>query len=108
MNKTIIFFLVSMISLICLAQSINGALCTCTCCSGNSCTPTLQGSFSVGSCAGDSCFTECRSRYTACSPQGSTHALCTPGASSSTGQHKTSIILPIIFLFIFRALKLNY
>ena len=43
-------------------------ICSCTCCTGNSCTPTLQGAIAVPSCAGLSCKSVCQDRYpTQCS-----------------------------------------
>jgi hypothetical protein len=52
-----------------------GDMCTCTCCAGNNCRPTLQGSISVSSCASASCESECQAAYP---------LKCTSGVGSSS------------------------
>jgi hypothetical protein len=49
-----------------LAASIlggKGDTCSCQCCAGNSCTPILQGTITVQSCATSSCLSLCKSKY---------------------------------------------
>ena len=41
----------------------NADTCSCTCCAGNLCTPTLQGTIPVPSCASSSCESLCQNAY---------------------------------------------
>lgn len=47
----------------------SGTSCSCTCCSGNSCSASLVGYASVSSCGTD-CSSACRSTYSACPASG--------------------------------------
>ncbi len=97
-----------MIVVICLTQSIHGAVCQCTCCLGNSCNPTYQGSFSLNSCSITSCIDQCRLKYTSCptaGSSGSAQGVCTSVAYAP--QQKANIILITIFFSVFAVFKMH-
>lgn len=84
MNRTINLFLISMIIVLCYAQSINSANCMCSCCAAQFCTQDYQGSFSLDACLESNCAAQCRVKYTKCPPEGQfgiTNGTC---VSSST------------------------
>lgn len=58
----------------------NGDTCYCNCCVGNFCTPTLQGTISVPSCASSSCESLCKAAYP---------SKCTDGPGSGIYQCKS-------------------
>ena len=76
MHNQTIFTIVVIVALASISLC-NGDTCTCTCCSGNSCRPTLQGTISVSSCSSTSCKAECQARYP---------SQCTNGAGSASYQ----------------------
>ena len=63
----------------------NGDTCSCTCCTGNFCTPTFQGTVPVSSCGSSSCKSVCQSNYPSqCTDgPGRTSYECRGGSSTS-------------------------
>lgn len=56
-------FLTVLIVILVSVLHCNGDVCSCTCCTGNFCTPTFQGTVAVSSCASASCRSICQSKY---------------------------------------------
>jgi len=106
MNKTIIFLIINIIIIVCFTQSINGDVCSCNCCRGNSCNPTFQGRFTVASCGTADCLGQCRTKYQACpssGDSGSSQGICLSGAYAP--QQKANFILVTLFFSLLTAVK---
>ncbi|CAF0913727.1 unnamed protein product [Adineta steineri] len=112
MNKTINIILVSIIVVAWLTQSVEGDICRCSCCLGNGCTATNQGSFQLDSCTSMSCIDQCRVKYASC-PQnmlqsGSVQGFCTSTsalAPSKGYQQQANSIWVIMFFSLFIIVK---
>lgn len=61
-----------------------GAICSCKCCTGNFCTPMLQGTITLSSCTTSSCKSACETQYPmqCTNGAGSTSYQCTDGSTS--------------------------
>ena len=63
-TKTMLMIVLCLV-LVCISQC-NGDECYCTCCTGNFCDPTFQGTIPVSSCASSSCPSLCQNKYSQC------------------------------------------
>lgn len=108
MNKTNLVLVMMLISLIYLTKSIhanNG--CSCTCCLGNGCNPTYQGTF-ASSC--NDCSNDCRKKYSECpvfGQPGKTESDCRFYSVSHAFQYKANMILAASFVFVCSLFKFN-
>ncbi|CAF0859334.1 unnamed protein product [Adineta steineri] len=111
MNKTINIIIVSIIIAAWLTQSIKGDTCQCTCCLGNGCTATIQGSFPVNSCFSTNCVDQCRMKYPSCPStiqSGSSQGFCTSTsalAPSKGYQQQANSVWVIMFFSLFIIVK---
>ncbi|UJR24739.1 hypothetical protein I4U23_006113 [Adineta vaga] len=91
--------------LLCCTQLINCLTCSCSCCTGQSCQVTYQGSFPLDSCTNYKCMIQCRVKFANCPPDGTsgdTQGKCTSDPAGYAIQHKANLILIFFSFFIMK------